>query len=1373
MNKIYRLVWSSALRDWVAAQENAVGRSQGSRPANALLPRKETKRALRGTPFRLTPVTLIAGMLLVGTGLAPLPCRAQTVDVPAGSSLTAATGTNTPADGAVWNLTGPGVYLTTSVGLPNGTLTINGNGNTLTQGSGASPSHWGAHQWAPGYFSIPSSTSGGPSTLNLSDITLTGLVNRTNDYVYGSVIGSTPFDGIITVNANHVTFSNNSSVGTGPSAVYGTLFGDRGIVINGNDLAFLNNNATNSGTSVSRANGGAIAANSGNLSITGNNIVFAGNSVTANPSLSNPSNASGNGGAIYGGNTNLTITGGNITFSGNSAYTYGGAIYSNAPITITATSGDITFSGNSATLLGGAIYSSSINNTGVVLNATGGNIVFSGNTQQGNAANAIYFSAPNNGVRAIFNTGAGNSITFFDPLGGWLPSTTPPRTVLYVTGSGTVAFDGSQYTNAADRTSGILVTTLVQGGTFRVDNGAVYGLTGSTMAVSSGATLSGNGTVVADTTVANGGIFAPGGPTSPGTLTINGNLGLGSSSILNYRFGEANVPGGPFNDLAQVNGNLTLDGTINVLATPGGSFDPGVYRVFDYTGTLTDNGLSLGTMPPGSAETVQTSVANQVNLVVPVGAQPLTFWDGDAGPKNNGVVNGGDGTWQNSPGNDNWTLSTGSVNAPWTDSAFAIFQGVPGTVIVDNSLGQVRAGGMQFAVDGYRIDGEPLTLTETEAGTGQSIIRVGDGATDGADYTAKIDSVLQGTTQLVKSDLGTLVLGGANTYTGGTAVSGGTLRIGSDDNLGDTAGSVTLDGGTLETTQDITTNRAFAITGNNGTIQTDAGTAYAIDSVIADATTGTPGGLTKTGAGLLALAGANTYSGETTVGAGTLQARAPNVFSPDSSVRVASPGKLDLDGFSQSVAGLSNGGLVSMGSNTAPGTVLTVNGNYVGTGGTIAFNTELGDDTSATDRMVVNGSTSGSTSVQVTHAGGDGAYTIGNGIELIQVNGVSPANAFALGRPVEAGAYQYLLYQGGVGANATDGNWYLRSQLEPPPPGEPGPEPDVPAPPPVAWRPGVAAYTLTPLLNLDYGFSVLGTLHQRVGDVPGAIDPRQNAAANGVWGRADARSFDADAGRFSTDSTTYFAQFGKDWTLDQSGDGGSTHAGATVTFGDTSATFYDPMRFIAGLDTQTGSVSTQAGSLGGYWTRYLKDGTYFDSVGQVTYYHNRYSGQDGRATQNGVGMALSQEVGKPFRIGSTPIAIEPQAQLMYQYLSLGGFSDAISAVSGMHTNALRGRAGFRIYAANPPDRDHHDPLSSARPYLTFNVLHDFLRPGQTVVGETPFNPTFSRTWFDVGAGVTAAVGKHGELYAHGGYQHNLGGGNGQGWYGQLAWRYLW
>ena len=339
-----------------------------------------------------------------------------------------------------------------------------------------------------------------------------------------------------------------------------------------------------------------------------------------------------------------------------------------------------------------------------------------------------------------------------------------------ISGSGSVSQVGSGTTVLTGNNSYGGATTVSAGALFV--NGDQSAATGATN-VAGGATLGGTGTIGGNVSVANGGTLAPGGVGGGiGTLTINGSLGLNGGSTLNYSFGQAGVVGGPFNDLTVVKGNLTLAGTLNVALTPGGAFDPGIYRVISYAGTLTDNGLLLGSVPPGTTEVVQTSVAHQVNLVNTTGVT-LNYWDGAAAAnKNNGVVDGGNGTWQNSAGNDNWTNVSGALNAPWANAGFAIFEGAPGTVTVDNSLGQVVASGMQFAVGGYTLTGEPITLVETAAGSGATVVRVGDGTAAGTGMTAIIASVLQGSTQLVKDDLGTLVLTGANTYSGGTAISG-------------------------------------------------------------------------------------------------------------------------------------------------------------------------------------------------------------------------------------------------------------------------------------------------------------------------------------------------------------------------------------------------------------------------------------------------------------------------------------------------------------------------------------------------------------------------------------------------------------------------
>src|SRR3546814_6986965 len=82
---------------------------------------------------------------------------------------------------------------------------------------------------------------------------------------------------------------------------------------------------------------------------------------------------------------------------------------------------------------------------------------------------------------------------------------------------------------------------------------------------------------------------------------------LASTATINVSFGQANVVGGSLNDLIEVGGDLTLGGTLNVETAVGGSFDPGIYRVINYGGTLTDNGLAIGTLPDRKSTRLNSS----------------------------------------------------------------------------------------------------------------------------------------------------------------------------------------------------------------------------------------------------------------------------------------------------------------------------------------------------------------------------------------------------------------------------------------------------------------------------------------------------------------------------------------------------------------------------------------------------------------------------------------------------------------------------------------------------------------------------------------------------------------------------------------------
>lgn len=280
-------------------------------------------------------------------------------------------------------------------------------------------------------------------------------------------------------------------------------------------------------------------------------------------------------------------------------------------------------------------------------------------------------------------------------------------------------------------------------------------ITAQTLQVTNVAGLSGIGTVNANVTIADGGTLYG---RSDQTLTINGNLVLNNGSTV-----EVELDAPSTRALFGVGGNLTLDGGLNITGT--GNYGAGVYRLFDYDGTLTDNGLDVTAEPAGMTATVQTGVARQVNIVVGAGGGPAwQFWDGSQTAAN-GQVDGGTGNWGSLT---NWTDANGQGNAAW-GGGYAAFQGAPGTVTV--APGGVSVNGLQFAVNGYSLDGGPITLAAP-----QTVIRVGDGTNQGANFVARIGADLTGTGGLLKTDLGRLVLTGNNSYQGDTFVQNGTLE---------------------------------------------------------------------------------------------------------------------------------------------------------------------------------------------------------------------------------------------------------------------------------------------------------------------------------------------------------------------------------------------------------------------------------------------------------------------------------------------------------------------------------------------------------------------------------------------------------------------
>jgi fibronectin-binding autotransporter adhesin len=250
-----------------------------------------------------------------------------------------------------------------------------------------------------------------------------------------------------------------------------------------------------------------------------------------------------------------------------------------------------------------------------------------------------------------------------------------------------------------------------------------------------------------------------------------------------------------------------------------------------------------------------------------------------------------------------------------------------------------------------------------------------------------------GATAVTKADAGSWLLTGANTYTGPTTVSGGTLFVGTIGNGGTagplgasaaTADNLVLNGGTLRYTGTgaASTNRLFTLGAAGGQITsfavssslnfTNTGATVAAGTgdrtltlagsntaastfmpILVNPSAGTTS-LTKVGSGVWVLAGANTYTGATTINGGTLRLSGAGTFGNLSTVTVANAAgaTLDLNGLSRSIGSLTGGG--------ATGGTVTLGAGTLTTGG---------NNTSSTYAGVISG-TGGLTKV------GTGTFTV-------------------------------------------------------------------------------------------------------------------------------------------------------------------------------------------------------------------------------------------------------------------------------------------------------------------------------------------------------------------------------------------------------------
>ena len=250
--------------------------------------------------------------------------------------------------------------------------------------------------------------------------------------------------------------------------------------------------------------------------------------------------------------------------------------------------------------------------------------------------------------------------------------------------------------------------------------------------------------------------------------------------------------------------------------------------------------------------------------------------------------------------------------------------------------------------------------------------------------------VISGSGSLSKNGTGTLLLFGANTFSGTTTIPNGILQIGIADALqNSTLAPSYADGGTLVLVAGLGNFNVGGLSGDGNVTLTDAGgAAVALAAGSNNASTtyagvlSGSGSLDKTGSGTLTLSGTNTYSGGTTISAGTLSVAADgNLGLAAGTVTVLQGGALVFTGAAVTTSRTFNLGTSTL-APASGGTLTyagaTVNGGILGAGNHVLTGSTTLDDTRTVSGTTLT-QTSGTSAFENVTLGGTSTFAQSSG----------------------------------------------------------------------------------------------------------------------------------------------------------------------------------------------------------------------------------------------------------------------------------------------------------------------------------------------------------------------------------------------------------
>lgn len=835
--------------------------------------------------------------------------------------------------------------------------------------------------------------------------------------------------------------------------------------------------------------------------------------------------------------------------------------------------------------------------------------------------------------------------------------------------------------------------------------------------------------------------------TAGGALTLGSNNATNNGSLLD----NANYAG-KFSNIGALtkNGTLTqiLSGTGNTVGSvdvTGGTLrfeQAGAFTTTgNYTtraGATTDIGKADSTLVVGGAFTQEKDSALKVTL----GASPditadtaslngnitvTGFADGGAGPAKASEVT-----------NNVYTLIhtangiTGNfVNNPLTSAGldYLLYDGYLSANGKDYNLGGFRLAWSQ----GLQKSSGNFTVHDNTAFDVDTVLA--DQAVPAGGFIGGWDGK-----SLTKAGNGLLALSALNTYTGKTTLNAGTLRTDVADSIASSS-ELNINGGVFDLNGN--DQRVNRLGGTGGEVQLNGGTLTANNAAATDNTTfagdivdgSTKGGLTKTGDGSLTLSGKTGWTGDTHIDGGELvldgsnggAQLVSNIIAKDNtalSLRngASLTGSIDPTDVNIDKASTWNmtadslvddvnlaGTLNFVAPSTLPmsaGHTLTAN-NWNGQDGTVVLNTVLGDDTSVTDKLLVNGNTSGNTFVKVNNLGGSGAQTV-EGIRVVEVKGLSDGTFTKSGRIV-AGAYDYSLMKKGS-------DWYLSSLYTTP---ITPTTPDTPATPdtpvlrdtPVV-RPESASYTA----NLAAANTMFITeLHDRLGETQYTDALTGEKKVTSLWLRqvGGHNSWTDSSGQLDTQSNRYVTQLGGEiaqWSTDGLQ---RWHLGAMAGYGNNSSNTHSD---VTGYHSK-GTVDGYSAGLYATWYQNdeTKQGVYLDSWAQYGWFNNHVEGQDIQGeSYKSSGITASLETGYTHKLGEFAGSqgslnewfIQPQAQAIWMGVKADDHRESNGTrVSGEGDGNLQTRLGVRTYLKG------HNKIDDGKnrtfqPFVEVNWIHN-------------------------------------------------------------------